>query len=85
MKKSIQLLLAACAVLSLWGCSSKAVQQTTEAATTAASTTAATESQKAESGPADTKDLPPYTGGAAELRFSWWGNDERASRYQSYR
>lgn len=75
MKKSIQLLLAACTVLSLWGCSSKAAQQSTEAATTAA----ATESQKAESEPADTNGLPPYTGGAAELRFSWWGNDERAT------
>ena len=24
--------------------------------------------------------LPAYTGGAATLRFAWWGNDDRAAR-----
>lgn len=28
----------------------------------------------------DSADLPAYTGGPAELRFSWWGNDDRAQR-----
>jgi multiple sugar transport system substrate-binding protein len=26
--------------------------------------------------------LPAYTGGPAKLRFSWWGNDDRAERTQ---
>ncbi len=26
--------------------------------------------------------LPPYTGGPAELRMGWWGNDDRAQRTQ---
>jgi len=25
-------------------------------------------------------DLPPYTGGPAEIRMGWWGNDDRAQR-----
>lgn len=25
-------------------------------------------------------ELPPYTGGPAEIRFGWWGNDDRAQR-----
>ena len=74
MKKSIQLLLAACAFLSLWGCSSKNTSETTSAPTAVPA-----ESQKAENEPVDTKGLPPYTGEAAELRFGWWGNDERAA------
>lgn len=28
----------------------------------------------------DSGELPPYTGGPAELRFGWWGNDDRADR-----
>ncbi len=28
----------------------------------------------------DTNALPPYTGGPAELRMGWWGNDDRAQR-----
>ncbi len=28
----------------------------------------------------DSDGLPAYTGGPAELRFSWWGNDDRAER-----
>ena len=27
-------------------------------------------------------ELPPYTGGPAKLRMSWWGNDDRAERTQ---
>ena len=27
-------------------------------------------------------ELPAYTGGPAELRFGWWGNDDRAARTQ---
>jgi multiple sugar transport system substrate-binding protein len=30
----------------------------------------------------DTNGLPAYTGGPAKLRFSWWGNDDRAQRTQ---
>src|SRR4051812_23901668 len=30
----------------------------------------------------DSTALPPYTGGPAELRMSWWGNDDRAQRTQ---
>jgi multiple sugar transport system substrate-binding protein len=26
--------------------------------------------------------LPAYTGGSAEIRFGWWGNDDRAARTQ---
>lgn len=29
---------------------------------------------------ADGDELPPYTGDPAELRFGWWGNDDRAQR-----
>ncbi len=29
-----------------------------------------------------TDSLPPYTGGPAELRMGWWGNDDRAQRTQ---
>lgn len=28
----------------------------------------------------DPDGLPPYTGGPAELRMGWWGNDDRAER-----
>ncbi|NLF79135.1 MAG: extracellular solute-binding protein [Chloroflexi bacterium] len=28
-------------------------------------------------------ELPEYTGGPAELRFGWWGNDDRAARTQA--
>ncbi len=28
----------------------------------------------------DSSALPAYTGGPAELRFGWWGNDDRAQR-----
>ncbi len=28
----------------------------------------------------DSNALPPYTGGPAELRMGWWGNDDRAQR-----
>jgi multiple sugar transport system substrate-binding protein len=27
--------------------------------------------------------LPAYTGGPAELRMGWWGNDDRAARTQN--
>jgi multiple sugar transport system substrate-binding protein len=27
--------------------------------------------------------LPEYTGGPAEIRFGWWGNDDRAARTQA--
>src|SRR5262245_42065046 len=28
----------------------------------------------------DESALPEYTGGPAEIRFGWWGNDDRAAR-----
>ncbi|QPC84973.1 extracellular solute-binding protein [Phototrophicus methaneseepsis] len=28
----------------------------------------------------DSEELPEYTGGPAEIRMSWWGNDDRAER-----
>lgn len=28
-------------------------------------------------------ELPAYTGGPAEIRFGWWGNDDRAARTQA--
>ncbi len=28
----------------------------------------------------DVDSLPPYTGGPAEIRVAWWGNDDRADR-----
>lgn len=31
----------------------------------------------------DDDGLPPYTGEPAELRFGWWGNDDRAQRTQA--
>src|SRR5215218_5349864 len=36
----------------------------------------------AEPTPASSAELPAYTGGPAELRFGWWGNDDRAARTQ---
>ncbi|HEX2908265.1 MAG TPA: sugar ABC transporter substrate-binding protein [Phototrophicaceae bacterium] len=30
----------------------------------------------------DTTELPAYTGGPAEIRMGWWGNDDRAARTQ---
>jgi multiple sugar transport system substrate-binding protein len=30
----------------------------------------------------DSSELPAYTGGPAELRMGWWGNDDRAARTQ---
>jgi multiple sugar transport system substrate-binding protein len=30
----------------------------------------------------DDSGLPPYTGGPAEIRMGWWGNDDRAARTQ---
>ena len=32
---------------------------------------------------AQTDGLPAYTGGPAEIRFGWWGNDDRAARTQA--
>src|SRR5690606_26206383 len=32
---------------------------------------------------AQTDGLPEYTGGPAEIRFGWWGNDDRAARTQA--
>jgi multiple sugar transport system substrate-binding protein len=29
---------------------------------------------------AQADELPPYTGGPAEIRIGWWGNDDRAAR-----
>ena len=53
-----------------------------EAATEPAAT--ATESAQATTEPAQAgaAELPAYAGGPAELRFGWWGNDERAARTQ---
>lgn len=31
----------------------------------------------------DASTLPEYTGGPAEIRFGWWGNDDRAARTQA--
>jgi multiple sugar transport system substrate-binding protein len=58
----------------------QAAPEPTEAATeapTEAATEAATE--PAQAGP---DELPAYTGGPAELRMGWWGNDDRAARTQ---
>ncbi|CAG0937246.1 Putative ABC transporter substrate-binding protein YesO [Thermoflexales bacterium] len=35
-----------------------------------------------EPAPARSDGLPVYTGGPAEIRFGWWGNDDRAARTQ---
>jgi multiple sugar transport system substrate-binding protein len=32
---------------------------------------------------AQTDELPAYTGGPAEIRMGWWGNDDRAARTQA--
>jgi multiple sugar transport system substrate-binding protein len=47
-------------------------------------TTAAPESTAAATAPAEASSdaLPAYAGGPAEIRFGWWGNDERAARTQ---
>ncbi len=50
------------------------------AAPTAAPTQATAEPATAE--PARADGLPVYTGGPAEIRFGWWGNDDRAARTQ---
>ena len=50
-----------------------------EASTAAASEPAQTATEAAQPASAE---LPAYTGGPAELRFGWWGNDDRAARTQ---
>ena len=41
-----------------------------------------TMAQTAEPAATEAASLPAYTGGAATLRMSWWGNDDRAQRTQ---
>ena len=64
----------------------EAATETAETATEQAQTT--TETAETATGQAQTAtqatqagadELPAYTGGPAELRFGWWGNDERAA------
>jgi len=43
----------------------------------------AAESSEAAASAVNTEGLPEYTGGPVELRFTWWGNDERAARTQA--
>jgi len=83
MKRILSIILATAMLLFvLAACGSKnepAAPTTAEPETTQepASTTAEPEATPAK--PARTDGLPAYTGGPAELRFGWWGNDDRAT------
>ncbi len=52
------------------------------AAETTAPADAPTAEAPAEPVEVNTEGLPAYTGGPAELRMGWWGNDDRAARTQ---
>jgi multiple sugar transport system substrate-binding protein len=54
----------------------------TQAAAAPTQAPAAPTQAAAEPTPASSAELPAYTGGPAELRFGWWGNDDRAARTQ---
>ncbi|MDR1532130.1 MAG: extracellular solute-binding protein [Clostridiales bacterium] len=68
MKKLIALLLAVCFAAAMAACGAPVDSAAPPAAPAATSAPAVSESG-----------LPEYTGGPAELRFGWWGNDERAA------
>jgi multiple sugar transport system substrate-binding protein len=56
-----------------------------EAPTTGANqapTTGAAQAPTTEATQTGSGELPAYTGGPAELRFGWWGNEERAAKTQ---
>jgi multiple sugar transport system substrate-binding protein len=61
-----------------------AAAEPTATAAEPTATTAAAEPTLAATEPAGAGSdaLPAYTGGPAEIRFGWWGNDERAARTQ---
>lgn len=78
MKKAFHLILAAVMVMLVLAACSSNNEPTTQTDPPKASEAATT---TPESTPAETTrsdGLPVYTGGPAELRFGWWGNDDRA-------
>jgi multiple sugar transport system substrate-binding protein len=60
----------------------EAAPEPTEAAAEPTEAAAEPTEAAAEPAAAGSDELPAYTGGPAELRFGWWGNDERAARTQ---
>lgn len=83
MKKALNLILAATMVLFvLAACSGNKEPAAESNVPSAPESTASEPSASApETTPADatrSDGLPAYTGGPAELRFGWWGNDDRA-------
>jgi multiple sugar transport system substrate-binding protein len=87
MKRILSVILAVVMLLFvLTACGEKKEPVTESDATPAAAETTEQAATAAEEKPAEEKPaeatrpdgLPVYTGGPAELRFGWWGNDERA-------
>ncbi|MDR1558693.1 MAG: extracellular solute-binding protein [Clostridiales bacterium] len=94
MKRIIALSLAACLAFGLTACGASAGNATQSEAVSAApaetseapAATSEAPAETSEAPPAETSaapaertdGLPAYTGGEVELRFGWWGNDERA-------
>jgi len=78
MKKILSIVLVAAMLLFvLAACGSK--KDSDSAKTDAEKTAADTQQEKTPEGKTRSDGLPAYTGGPAELRFGWWGNDERAA------
>ncbi|MFB9278720.1 ABC transporter substrate-binding protein [Cohnella cellulosilytica] len=83
MKKTLHLILAAVMLLFVLAACSSNKEPAAQSNTPPASEATASEpsASTSESPPADATrpdGLPAYTGGPAELRFGWWGNDDRA-------
>lgn len=83
MRKFLSILLIVVLALPLFACGN--VENTsgtpTPTATPAASTPTPAPTEAAPTPRAD--GLPAYNGGPVELRFTWWGNDDRAARTQA--
>jgi multiple sugar transport system substrate-binding protein len=60
----------------------EAAVEPTEAAVEPTEAAAAPTEAAAEPAGTSSAALPAYTGGPTEIRFGWWGNDERAARTQ---
>jgi len=79
MKKTLTLMLAAAMLLFvLAACSSNKEPAATQTDTPKASEPAASTPAATPAAATRSDGLPAYTGGPAELRFGWWGNDDRA-------
>lgn len=85
MKKFLFFLLALSLTLILAACAAPIQAPAASESTTTESTT--TESTTSEAAPAEVTvredGLPAYTGEPVELRFTWWGDENRAARTQA--